>query len=135
MENATELNDLNRELQVMLIPSMVLIVLIFVVGGAGNAFVLYNYFKHFKRTSSWYFIVTLAAYDYVICSVLMPFELHVVLKTMVYTDEALCKVVRTLQSSSVMGSSWTLMMIAVHTYLKICHPFLYFSTGTTLVSI
>ncbi|KAL8584210.1 hypothetical protein ACOMHN_034896 [Nucella lapillus] len=125
MENITLLMELNQRIFYSFVPAIVLLSLIFLVGTVGNTLVLYNYYRSFKRTTTWYFIISLALYDIFICFTVMPLEIVNIKVYFVFSNQHLCRFYRLVENAAILGSMWILFGIAAHTYVKICHPFYY----------
>ncbi|XP_059175214.1 uncharacterized protein LOC131955210 [Physella acuta] len=69
-ESRREIEYLQHQTTLAFIPSIVFLVVISVVGMAGNSLVLFVYFKRFKRSALRVFIMNLACYD-LMCNVLV----------------------------------------------------------------
>jgi len=65
----------NDEMATLMIPATVYISLLMVLGFVGNLFVCYYYTFQSKRSTNSFFIVMLAVYDLIVCSISMPTEI------------------------------------------------------------
>ncbi|XP_076448290.1 D(2) dopamine receptor A-like [Babylonia areolata] len=117
-----ELERLNGERAMYFLPAIVWLVLLMVVGVVGNALVIYVYRRRFKRTSSNYFILTMAIFDLVACLIGLPTEIYDLLKPFTFYSEFGCKLFRSTESFTIYGSVVVLVEIAFDRYFKICRP-------------
>ncbi|KAL8587104.1 hypothetical protein ACOMHN_026072 [Nucella lapillus] len=116
------LERLNRERAVYFLPAIVWVILLMVVGVVGNVLVIYVYRRRFKRTSSNYFILTMAIFDLVACLIGLPTELYDLLKPFTFYSEFGCKLFRGTENFTIYGSVVVLVEIAFDRYFKICRP-------------
>ncbi|KAK7101649.1 hypothetical protein V1264_019997 [Littorina saxatilis] len=116
------LERLNHERAIYFLPAVIWVVILMIVGVIGNVLVIYVYRRRFKRTSSNYFILTMAIFDLVACLIGMPTEIYDLLKPFTFYSEFGCKVFRTTENFTVYGSVVVLVEIAFDRYFKICRP-------------
>ena len=103
-------------------PVFVFVAITMVVGTVGNVLVLFVYGKRFRKTSSNYFIVSMAIFDLLACLISMPTELYDLRHSYTFYNSTVCKIFRYTGSVTVYGSVFILIEIAVDRYFKICHP-------------
>ena len=103
-------------------PVFVFVIIMMVLGIVGNVLVIYVYRKCFRKTSSNYFIVSMAIFDLLACVIGMPTELYDLRNSYTFYSSIACKIFRYTSSVSVYGSVIILIEIAVDRYFKICHP-------------
>ena len=103
-------------------PVFVFVIIMMVLGIVGNVLVIYVYRKCFRKTSSNYFIVSMAIFDLLACVIGMPTELYDLRNSYTFYSSVACKIFRYTSSVSVYGSVIILIEIAVDRYFKICHP-------------
>ena len=104
------------------LPSFVFTIMMFLIGGPGNALVFYIYFAKWRKTTARIFILALAGFDMINCFVTMPMEM-VALKNILQFDKGyVCKVFRYITFMMNNGSSFVLSGIAYDRYNRICKP-------------
>lgn len=123
-EIAALLNKVNYERALYNIPAMIWVGLLMVVGVIGNSLVVYVYRRRFKKTSSNYFILSMAIFDLVACLVGMPTEIYDLNNPYRFYSSAGCKILRGCAVFTVYGSATVLVEIAFDRYFKICRPLL-----------
>ncbi|KAK3610602.1 hypothetical protein CHS0354_009055 [Potamilus streckersoni] len=116
------LEQLNDKKTALYIPIFVFLLGVMIVGLVGNCLVLYVYSKKFRRTSSNYFILTMAVFDLLACVIGLPTEIYDVTHTYTFSNSVLCKVLRYTESVTVYGSVILLLEIGIDRYFKICRP-------------
>lgn len=118
-----EVQRLNDEAVETLIPAIVFIVLLMVIGVIGNPIVVYFYGFKLKPTPSYLFIVALAVFDFLVCTVSMPLELVDLIRFYTFESTEACKLLRFINYLIAISSGCILIAIAVDRYRKICRPF------------
>lgn len=103
-------------------PVFVFLLIIMVIGTGGNALVLFVYCKRFRKTSSNYFIVSMAVFDLLACLIGLPTELYDLRFSYTFYNSAVCKIFRYTNTVVVYGSAIILIEIAFDRYFKICRP-------------
>lgn len=116
------LSLLNYERALYNIPAMIWVGLLMVVGVIGNSLVVYVYRRRFKKTSSNYFILSMAIFDLIACLVGMPTEIYDLNNPYTFYSSAGCKILRGCEVLTVYGSATVLVEIAFDRYFKICRP-------------
>lgn len=104
-----------------LTPSLVLTILMFVIGVPGNLIVFYVYWRRWRKTTSRLFIMALAAFDLCNC-VSMAFEMDIILNVVQYDHPSRCKFARMFTFMMNNASSFTLLVIAIDRFMRICRP-------------
>ncbi|RUS77090.1 hypothetical protein EGW08_015145 [Elysia chlorotica] len=118
------LEDLNYQRMLAHIPAMVMVSFLMLIGLVGNSLVVYVYKRRFKKTSSNYFIMTMAVFDLLACLIGMPTELYDLSNPYTFYSTMNCKLLRGCQAFTVYGSSVVLVEIAFDRFFKICRPLL-----------
>ncbi|RUS77089.1 hypothetical protein EGW08_015144 [Elysia chlorotica] len=118
------LKDLNYQRMLAHIPAMVMVSFLMLIGLVGNSLVVYVYKRRFKKTSSNYFIMTMAVFDLLACLIGMPTELYDLSNPYTFYSTMNCKLLRGCQAFTVYGSAVVLLEIAFDRYFKICRPLL-----------
>ncbi|XP_064610876.1 D(3) dopamine receptor-like [Liolophura sinensis] len=116
------LRQLNDDKARLYIPVVLYILILLVTGVIGNSLVLYVYLKRFKRTSSNYFILSMAMFDMVACCIGMPTEIYDLRYPYMFYSNAACKLFRFSESVPIIGSALILVAVAFDRYFKICRP-------------
>ncbi|XP_033726476.1 uncharacterized protein LOC117316095 [Pecten maximus] len=116
------LNIVNdKVLNDVLIPSLILTIMMFVIGVPGNLIVFYVYWRRWRKTTSRLFIMALAAFDLCNC-VSMAFEIDIILNVVQYDHPSRCKFARMFTFLMNNASSFTLLVIAIDRFMRICRP-------------
>ncbi|CAG5117687.1 unnamed protein product [Candidula unifasciata] len=118
------LYKVNYERALYNIPAMIWVGLLMFVGVIGNSLVVYVYRRRFKKTSSNYFILSMAVFDLVACLLGMPTEIYDLNNPYTFYSSTTCKVLRGCAVFTVYGSATVLVEIAFDRYFKICRPLL-----------
>lgn len=118
-----EVQRLNDEAVETLIPAIVFICILMVIGVLGNPLVVYFYGFKLKPTPSYMFIVSLAVFDFLVCTVSMPLELVDLIRFYTFESAEACKLLRFINYLIAISSGLILIAIAVDRYRKICRPF------------
>ncbi|OWF41311.1 neuropeptide S receptor-like [Mizuhopecten yessoensis] len=114
-----ELNDMYIKQK---IGGIVFVTLLMIIGVIGNAHVLYLFAFKFPKTNHRIYILSLAVLDMITCSVGMPFVIVDLQNTLTFESAILCKLLRFVNYFNSGGSAFTLVVIAVDRYKKICNP-------------
>ncbi|XP_062607147.1 QRFP-like peptide receptor [Saccostrea cucullata] len=101
-----------------------------VIGIIGNGIVIFVYTKKKDKLTSSVFILGLAVYDFLTCSVIIPYTACMIYLRFMILYDALCKIYMFLLTFSVPLSAFLMVAIAVDRYLCICHPFLHLLNKT-----
>lgn len=118
----SKLSHYNRLQALRYFPVFVFLMIILIVGTVGNSLVLFVYRNRFRKTSSNYFIVTMAIFDLLACVIGLPIELYDLLHSFSFENSAVCKIFRYTEAVVVYGSAIILVEIAFDRYFKICKP-------------
>ncbi|XP_061177643.1 orexin receptor type 2-like [Saccostrea echinata] len=94
--------------------------LLMIIGIFGNTMVCIVYLRKRMKNSSDYFILNLAFLDLLTCVIGIPVEIADLRYPYMFYAPAACKLLRTIESFSNMGSTLTLIAIAVDRYKRIC---------------
>ncbi|XP_062615176.1 orexin receptor type 2-like [Saccostrea cucullata] len=119
--NASELlQKLNDEKAILYIPVIVYMAILMLIGIVGNMMVGVVYIKKKLKTSTDFFILNLAILDLLTCFFGIPVEIADLRFPYTFNAPAACKIFRTVESLTNMGSTLTLIAIAVDRYKRIC---------------
>lgn len=114
------LRELNDRTALRFLPVIIYMSLLMLVGIFGNLMVLVVYLRKRLKCSSDYFILNLAFLDLLTCLIGVPVEIADLRDPYMFYAPAACKLLRTVESFSNMGSTLTLMAIAMDRYKRIC---------------
>ena len=117
------LQELSDEKAVLLIPAIVYISVLMIVGFIGNILVVVYFGCRTRRTSTTLFIFMLAIFDLTACVIAMPGEILDIRYFFMFDNVFICKVSKFANHFTAVGSSLTLMVIAVDRHKRICFPF------------
>lgn len=120
MEPEVLLQQLNDKTAIRFLPVIIYLVLLMIIGIFGNIMVSIVYLKKRTKSSSDYFILNLAFLDLLTCLIGVPVEIADLRYPYMFYAPAACKLLRTIESLSSMGSTLTLMAISVDRYKRIC---------------
>ena len=131
MENDTNLSEdmhsvdeWNKELASELVGDIVCLAIYLFVGGIGNSLIICTYVKRPRlNNEDRFFIPVLAIIDLVACIVNCSFSMSINLLPVKYNSDIACKFMWFLAMLTTGNSAFTLMLIAVHRYLKLCKPY------------
>ncbi|KAH3740003.1 alpha-2A adrenergic receptor-like [Dreissena polymorpha] len=119
-QRLTILQRYNDEKATLYIPVIVYMVILTVVGTVGNVLVCCVYCCKPTKTSSHFFIMTLAVLDLLTCAIGMPTEIIDLRYPYMFYASAACKLLRFVESVTTIGSSMILISVAVDRFLRIC---------------
>ncbi|XP_060066018.1 bombesin receptor subtype-3-like [Ylistrum balloti] len=114
---------LNDDVTRALLPVIIIIACLMFIGFIGNPLVIYFYGCRTKTTPSYMFIVTLAIFDMISCTISMPFEIYELCHFYTFDSPEACRTLRFINYFASIASGATLIAIAVDRYRKICKPF------------
>ena len=120
VDNDSLVKLLNDEMATLLIPATVFISLLMVLGFVGNLFVCYYYTFQSKRSTNSFFIVILAIYDLIACSISMPTEIADIEHFYTFENNVACKILRFFNYFVAIASGLTLVAIATDRFKRIC---------------
>jgi len=92
VDNDSLVQLLNDEMAALMVPATVYISLLMVLGFVGNLFVCYYYTFQSKRSTNSFFIVVLAVYDLISCSISMPTEIADIEHYYTFENSVACKI-------------------------------------------
>ncbi|KAL3887980.1 hypothetical protein ACJMK2_000365 [Sinanodonta woodiana] len=113
----------NDEIAILLIPAMVFIGVLMLTGVIGNIAVCYFYGCKTKTTPTSCFILGLAIFDLLSCTISMPMEILDLRFFYMYPDITVCKVLTATNFLFALASVLILIAIATERYRRICLPF------------
>ncbi|XP_053381730.1 cholecystokinin receptor type A-like [Mercenaria mercenaria] len=119
----TLLEQLNNEKAVLMIPAFVYLVVLMLTGISGNVLICYYYGFKSRRSSDNMFILGVAMYDLISCTLSIPIEIVDIRFFYNFPYAGACKVMRFVTYFVAIGSVFTLIVIAIDRYRKICRPF------------
>lgn len=114
---------LNDDVATALLPVIIIIAMLMVIGLIGNPLVIYFFVRQMKTTPSHMFIIALAIFDMLSCSISMPFEIYELLHFYMFESPGACRTFRFVNHFASIASAATLIAIAVDRYRNICRPF------------
>lgn len=122
-DSSVELEILNdMETKRRIIPIIYLAILT-LLGSPGNLLILYIYFVRFRRkTTHRALVIALALADFLVCSLVIPFEIYQMTKEYTFVDEWFCKFCSTCKNAMVISSVLILLTLSVNRYWSICKP-------------
>ncbi|XP_033743128.1 RYamide receptor-like [Pecten maximus] len=116
------LEELNDKYTQQKLGGIVFVTLLMITGVIGNAHVLYLFAFKFPKSNHRIYILCLAVLDMITCSIGMPFVIVDLQNTLTFESAIVCKLLRFLNYFNSGGSAFTLVVIAVDRYKKICNP-------------
>lgn len=117
------LEELNKELVKLHIPTLIFIGILVVVGVVGNILVIFVYTRKYGSSTHRCFILSLAGIDIVSCCVGMPLLIFSLLYPYQFTSPEACKILRFLHVFLVCASAFVVLAIASERHRRICSPF------------
>lgn len=117
------LETLNNEKALLMVPVFVYLAVLMIAGTVGNALVCYFYGRKSRRSSNTVFILGVAMYDLILCTVSIPIEFVDIRFFYNFPYTVPCKVMRFVTYFAAVGSVFTLLVISIDRYRKICRPF------------
>ena len=127
MANITTDNNLLAELNdkktVLVIPAILYVAILMVLGLVGNILVCVYYGCKTKTNTNSFFIIVLAVFDLLSCTITMPIEIVDLRFFYMFTNAPACKIARFLNYFVTIGSAATLLTIAIDRHRRMCRPF------------
>ncbi|KAH9491994.1 hypothetical protein Btru_029588 [Bulinus truncatus] len=117
------LDELNRETIIIMIPSIIYLIILGLVGFIGNSLVLFVYSRKFSRTPTRIFILSIASFDLITNTVVIPGEIYDLFHLWDFDKVYICKVRLFFNAFTTMVAAMVLVAVAVARYRKICKPF------------
>ena len=94
-----------------------------VLGFFGNILVLFVFSVKYKSTGYRTIIITLAVYDTLLCGITLPFEIYDMRNQFTFqADEWVCTFFRTLNYFFVFNSGYTVLLMAIDRFRRVCRP-------------
>ncbi|CAC5377600.1 unnamed protein product [Mytilus coruscus] len=118
----SKVNQINDAMTETLMPAIGIVSVYMAVGLIGNPMVIYYYGFRARSTSSFHFILALAVFDLIVCTVSMPLEIVDMTHFYKFESAVACKILRFVNYFATIGSGGILMALAVDRYRKICKP-------------
>ena len=120
----TTLDELNDEKTAKRIPAIVYLSVSMVIGILGNLLVICVYFGPLKKNKKahWTFIRSLAVSDFVVCVVVIPFELFQQTHQLTFHSAAACQLLRSVSVFSTIVSSFLVLFMSAHRVRLVCQP-------------
>lgn len=135
-ENASDLDfysvlrELNDQAALRFLPVIIFLFLLMICGIFGNVLVCIVYIRKRTKLSPDYFILNLAFLDLLTCIIGIPVEIADLRYPYMFYAPAACKLLRTIESLSAMGSALTLVAISIDRYQRICRLGQHFNNST-----
>ncbi|XP_060580306.1 5-hydroxytryptamine receptor 7-like [Ruditapes philippinarum] len=104
------------------ISAVVILSCLMVTGFVGNLHVIFVYAFRLKPTNHAIFIIVLSIYDISACIVLIPFILYQIINPWTYGSVFMCRIFAFMTGLIFTGSIFTLLLVAVYRYRKVCRP-------------
>ncbi|XP_046362603.2 orexin receptor type 2-like [Haliotis rufescens] len=105
------------------LPVILFLTILTLVGFVGNSLVCYVYIVKFKPSPTNSYIIALAIFDFVNCSICIPHEIADMRYSYTFAQYGFCKVIRLVMGFVSYASGAIILTIAVDRYRKICRPF------------
>ncbi|XP_060583729.1 hydroxycarboxylic acid receptor 2-like isoform X2 [Ruditapes philippinarum] len=112
-------NELKSE---SLIPAVVILAFLMVVGFVGNLHVLFVYAFRVKPTNHRIYIIFLSIQDITACTILIPLRIYIYNNLWTHSNVFTCKFGSFMMCLILTGSAFTLILVAIDRYRKICNP-------------
>lgn len=116
------MEDINSEEIKRLSPLIVFLLLISLTGILGNGLVCFIYRTKFTVSSSRWFIFFLASVDLFMCVIIIPCEIGTTFMQYTFTSDVFCKVTAFFNLWSLLSLGFTLVVVSVDRYRKVCTP-------------
>ncbi|GFN74410.1 orexin receptor type 2 [Plakobranchus ocellatus] len=123
------LGDLNGEQAILNLPVISVLMLLAILGTAGNTCVVYVYRTRFRKNSGSYFIMALAILDLLNSALCLPWEIYTLSNPYKNDLPVLCKLARFLVTFVYLSAALILVCVAFSRYFKISHPLHCYSSG------
>ncbi|XP_046362211.2 muscarinic acetylcholine receptor M1-like [Haliotis rufescens] len=116
------LQSLNDSFARLMLPAISYLSVLMVFGIIGNILVLYIYVRKLKHNTTRSFVLALASFDLLGCTVAIPGEIIDLMHNYTFGSYIACNLLRTVNSFSSFASGFTLFVVAVDRYKMICNP-------------
>lgn len=124
------LKEINDAAALRFLPVIVFLFVLMVCGIFGNILVVIVYLRKRTKLSPDFFILNLAFLDLLTCVIGIPVEIADLRFPYMFYAPAACKLLRTIESLSGMGSALTLVAISIDRYKRICRLGQHFNNST-----
>ncbi|KAH3798604.1 hypothetical protein DPMN_152204 [Dreissena polymorpha] len=117
------LEEVNSKITSSMTPVTVYLSVLMFFGLLGNILVCYYYGCKTGRSSHAVFICTVAVFDLISCGVSIPIEIVDITFFYTFRNGGLCKFLRFINYIVTTGSAFTLLVISVDRFRRVCRPF------------
>lgn len=93
-----------------------------VIGVPGNALILVVFNLKHKPSVHRTIILTLATYDFLLCGITLPFEIYDMNNQFTFHSVWVCKIFRTINYFFAFNSGYTLVLMTIDRYRRVCKP-------------
>ena len=115
--------EINDKTAILVIPAILYVGILMIVGLIGNILVCVYYGCKTKLNTNSFFIIMLAVFDLLGCTVAMPIEIVDLRFFFMFVNAPACKIARFVNTFATIGSSMTLLTIAFDRHRRMCRPF------------
>ncbi|KAH9508262.1 hypothetical protein Btru_050653 [Bulinus truncatus] len=115
--------DEQLQKNLVIIPTFVYLVVMFVLGTVGNPLIILVYTRERKRTATRYFIVSIAVVDFLATIVTIPVTCYVNFRSLHMENVYICKLYFFVNFTNASMSAFLLVGVAFVRFRKICFPF------------
>ena len=115
--------EINDKTAILVIPAILYVGILMIVGLIGNILVCVYYGCKTKLNTNSFFIIMLAVFDLLGCTVAMPIEIVDLRFFFMFVNAPACKIARFVNTFATIGSSMTLLTIAFDRHRRMCKPF------------
>lgn len=119
-DSYASLINLNNEAALRFIPITLFIVVPMIIELVGNVIVCIIYYKRKRKSTSDLFILKLAALDLLSCMFGTPMKVADLSIPYMFDVSTVCKIGKTLESSTILALAMTLVFISIDRYKLIC---------------
>ena len=114
--------ELNDKMTSSVLPVTIFVGIETVFGFCGNVLILYVFLFHYHRCNFKYFVLCLSFVDITSTMTTMPGEIVTQTFWYIYPVPTICKIKSFFNVFTVCGSAFTLLIIAVDRFRKVCRP-------------
>ena len=116
------LHELNEKEFIFSIPSFTIFVVLMFFGVIGNVLVIYVFGYRLKKNIVQYFITLLSIFDLGSCLIAVPLCLIILRLPLLFPNDILCRFSGFLFYFMTIASGFTILIISIERYRKLCHP-------------
>lgn len=115
------LNDLRTSKRT---PAIIYLSISMIFGILGNLLVIFVYFGTLrtKKKPHWTFVRAMAITDFLVCVIVIPFEIYQQINQLTFYSNTVCKLFRAISVYSTVVSSLFIMSMSAHRVRLVCHP-------------